>query len=424
MSYWLLDVGLYPCKTCRAIRPPQADQPRRETTDVEQKPPPGPPAPTDRSRSPIPADPPAHPRPSADRWRKAGLRAGAAGRPAHPTLDRPVGTSRTSPWHAGHARCPAGRPFRQGADARHPPGHRLRPISSSCGHPAVAGRPRDMADRSTVRSAGHPQFKVTAQPMGLDPVRTAAVKRRTPSASSVRPCVWPAGHGQPCGLLILAMTGQDGNAHARLRPTPAAPERPPAWSPSDVRAVVSGVHDGRHDRTGSGHACPVVSGRTPSPPAGTPAGPEAMRTGERTNGTRGIRTSSIATTTKAARRDTPSPLLWGRRCGLQPRSARRWQHCQRDGNHGSDQAAAWCRSSVQAAPRRTVLHPRAILAQIILTDRSVRNKFGFSFQERRTPGCPQESGCYRWAVYRATRSRPCASVHRPRSCRQSRSLTR
>jgi hypothetical protein len=110
MSYWLLDVGLYPCKTCRAIRPPQADQPRRETTDVEQKPPPGPPAPTDRSRSPIPADPPAHPRPSADRWRKAGLRAGAAGRPAHPTLDRPVGTSRTSPWHAGHARSPAGRP--------------------------------------------------------------------------------------------------------------------------------------------------------------------------------------------------------------------------------------------------------------------------------------------------------------------------
>jgi hypothetical protein len=288
-----------------------------------------------------------------------------------------------------------------------------------------SGWPAEGHGGSLDRPVGRtPQFKVTAQPMGLDPVRTAAVKRRTPSASSVRPCVWPAGHGQPCGLLILAMTGQDGNAHARLRPTPAAPERPPAWSPSDVRAVVSGVHDGRHDRTGSGHACPVVSGRTPSPPAGTPAGPEAMRTGERTNGTRGIRTSSIATTTKAARRDTPSPLLWGRRCGLQPRSARRWQHCQRDGNHGSDQAAAWCRSSVQAAPRRTVLHPRAILAQIILTDRSVRNKFGFSFQERRTPGCPQGSCCCRWAVYRATRSRPCASVHRPRSCRQSRSLTR
>ena len=32
------DVGLYPRKTYRAIRPPQADQPRRETTDVEQSP--------------------------------------------------------------------------------------------------------------------------------------------------------------------------------------------------------------------------------------------------------------------------------------------------------------------------------------------------------------------------------------------------
>jgi hypothetical protein len=39
----------------------------------------------------------------------------------------------------------------------------------------------------------------------------------------------------------------------------------------------------------------------------------------------------------------------------QPRSAPRWQHCQRDRYHGSDQAAAWCRSSVQTAPRRTAL---------------------------------------------------------------------
>jgi hypothetical protein len=39
----------------------------------------------------------------------------------------------------------------------------------------------------------------------------------------------------------------------------------------------------------------------------------------------------------------------------QPRSAPRWQHCQRDRYHASDQAAAWCRSSVQAAPRRIAL---------------------------------------------------------------------
>ena len=50
------------------------------------------------------------------------------------------------------------------------------------------------------------------------------------------------------------------------------------------------------------------------------------------------------------------PLLWGRRLRLgKPRLARRWQHCQRDRNHGSDQAVTWCRSTVQAAPRRTAL---------------------------------------------------------------------
>jgi hypothetical protein len=32
--------------------------------------------------------------------------------------------------------------------------------------PALAGRATDMADLSTVRSAGHPQFEMTAQPMG------------------------------------------------------------------------------------------------------------------------------------------------------------------------------------------------------------------------------------------------------------------
>jgi hypothetical protein len=298
-----------------------------------------------------------------------------------------VGTSRTSPWHAGHARSPAGRPFRQGADARHPPGHRLRrSVPPADTRQWLAGR----GTWRTARPSGRPDTPVRgdrpADGSGPGPdgggqaADTFSAQRPTMRlASWLRPTMRPAHPGHD-------RTGRQ--CACSLRPTPAAPERPPAWSPSDVRAVVSGVHDGRHDRTGSGHACPVVSGRTPSPPAGTPAGPEAMRTGERTNGTRGIRTSSIATTTKAARRDTPSPLLWGRRCGLQPRSARRWQHCQRDGNHGSDQAAAWCRSSVQAAPRRTVLHPRAILAQIILTDRSVRNKFGFSSQERRTPGCP------------------------------------
>jgi hypothetical protein len=64
-----------------------------------------------------------------------------------------------------------------------PPDTRLDIVSADqflCGHPAAAGRVTDMADLSSVRSAGHPESNVTAQPMGLDPVGTAAAKRRTP----------------------------------------------------------------------------------------------------------------------------------------------------------------------------------------------------------------------------------------------------
>jgi hypothetical protein len=85
----------------------------------------------------------------------------------------------------------------------------------------------------------------------------------------------------------------DGNAHARLRSTPAAPERPPAWSPSNVHAAVSASTMDATIGQVPDSACPAVSGRTPSPPPGTPAEPEAMRTG-----------------------NTPSPLLWGRRLRL------------------------------------------------------------------------------------------------------------
>jgi hypothetical protein len=84
-----------------------------------------------------------------------------------------------------------------------------------------------------------------------------------------------------------------------------------------VHAVVSGVHNGRHDRTAfrTPHAPSYPAGHRPLPPA-RHGEPEATRTGERTNGTEGTRTPSIATTPKTARRDTPSPLLWGRRLRL------------------------------------------------------------------------------------------------------------
>lgn len=180
--------GLYLCKTCRAVRPPRADQPRRETTRHRAQPP-GPLAPTDGSRLPIPADPLASTIVRRSRSvAEAGFRAGAARRPAHPTLNRRWPPRGPHPVACRHARSPAGRPLPPGCGRRTPAWTPSPPTNSSCGHPAVAGRATDMADLSTVRSAGHPQFKVTASPTGTDPVRTATAKRRTPPAPSVRPC--------------------------------------------------------------------------------------------------------------------------------------------------------------------------------------------------------------------------------------------
>jgi len=294
-----------------------------------------------------------------DRWRK------------QVSAPEPLVGPRTQPWTARWAprgprrgvpdmpavRLAAG--FRQGAAAGHPPGHPPPPTSSACGHPAVAGRPPDMADLSTVRTS---QFKVTAQPIGTEPVRTATAKRRTPPPPSVRPCAWPAGHGQPRCPPILALTGQDDNAHARLRPTPplpapgpirrdhlhpcSMPEGPQAWSPSNVHAVVSGRPQWT-PRSDSllDTACPVVSGRTPSTPPGTPW--RTRSDPDRGTDERHGRQSDILD--RHDHEGSPpghaEPLRCGRRLRLgKPRSARRWQHCQRDPNHGSDQAAAWSRS--------------------------------------------------------------------------------
>jgi hypothetical protein len=140
------------------------------------------------------------------------------------------------------------------------------------------------------------RFKVTAQPMGLDPVRTATAKRRTPPAPSVRPAARPSGcrrqttrparpgsdrtarqcacsFGQPQALPAAGPT-----RHDHLHPC-SMPERPQAWSPSDIRAVVSGVHDGRHDRTPSGHRLPGRIWPDTVHSTGTPPEPEATRTG-------------------------------------------------------------------------------------------------------------------------------------------------
>jgi hypothetical protein len=102
-------------------------------------------------------------------------------------------------------------------------------------------------------------------------------------------------------------------------------------------------------------ACPVVSaGHRPLHPARHgETRSDADR--ERTNGTEGVRTSSIATTTRRPTGTRRAPPVGPAFAAWQPRLARRRQDCQRDRNHGSDQVAACCRSTVQAAPRRTAL---------------------------------------------------------------------
>lgn len=119
-------------------------------------------------------------------------------------------------------------------------------------------------------------------------------------------------------------TGQDSNAHVRLRPTPATTStgirldvttytyarcqdvRKPGPRPMSARFRPSSTMDTTIGQP-SGHRMPSRMRRTPSPPPGTPwrSGSDADR--ERTNGTAGLRTSSIATTTKVARRTRRAP---------------------------------------------------------------------------------------------------------------------
>ena len=156
--------------------------------------------------------------------------------------------------------------------------------------------------------------------------------------------------GQPQPLPAPGPTRRD-----HLHPC-SMPERPQAWSPCSRGRVRRPQWTPRSDSLPD-TACPVVSGRTPSPPPGTPWRTRSDADRERTNGTEGTRTSSIATSAKAARRDTPNPAVgpafaaWQTKAG----SAMATLPAPPTRNHGSDQAATWYRSTVQAAPRRTAL---------------------------------------------------------------------
>jgi hypothetical protein len=196
---------------------------------------------------------------------EARFRARAARRPAHITLDRPVGPrgpghgvpdSPQSGWPPASARVPSsdtrldtvsddqfllrtpgsgwpgdghGRPLDR-------PVGRTSPVQwdhladGSGPGPDSDGQAADTssAQRPTIRLASRP--RPTTRPTRPGPDRTGQQCAYSPSANP--------SHGQH--------RDPPGHHHLHLC---SMPGRPQAWSPSDVRAVPSGVHNGHHDRT-------------------------------------------------------------------------------------------------------------------------------------------------------------------------------
>jgi hypothetical protein len=191
--------------------------------------------------------------------------------------------------------------------------------------------------------------------MGLDPVRTAAASgghlQRPASDHAAgqrpRPTTRPARPGHD-------RTGQDGHAHARLRPIPAAASIGTAhgdhlrrcWMPartkplpSDVRAVVSGVHDGRHDRTAV--RTPHVRSIRPDTVHSTRhAMPNRKRHGQG-NGRTARQAFGHPRLPRPRRRPAGTrraPPVGRAFAAWQQGWLGAWQDCQRDRTHGSDQA--------------------------------------------------------------------------------------
>jgi hypothetical protein len=251
---------------------------------------PGPLAPTDGSHLPIPLTHPAstlvrRPRSVAE----AGLRAGAARRPAHPTLDRLVGTSKTSP--VACRTCP------------------------QSGWPPASARVQSPDTR-------------------LDTVSADQFLLRTPGIG------WPGdGHGGPLDRPVGRTSSVQGDR-----------------SPSNVHAVVSGVQLDAMIGQPSGHRLPRRM-RPDTVHSTQHAMANQKRCGQGTDERHG-RHSDILD--RHNHEDGPpghaeppavGPAFaaWQTKAGsaMAPLPARR--------NHGSGQAATWCRSTVQAAPRRTAL---------------------------------------------------------------------
>jgi hypothetical protein len=221
--------------------------------------------------------------------------------------------------------------FRQGAAAGHSPGHRLRrSVPPADTRQRLRGDGHGGPLQRPVGRTSPVQCDRLADGYGPGPGRRAA-KRRTPPAPSVRPCVRSAGHGQPRGLHVLALTGQDGNAHAPFGQPQPLPALGPVRrnhlhrarcrnlrEPGPVRCPRGRVRrppwTPRSDRLSDTASPSYPAGHRPLHPArhGETGSDADM---ERTNDTAGVRTSSIATTTRRPARTRQAPL-WGRRLRL------------------------------------------------------------------------------------------------------------
>ena len=162
-------------------------------------------------------------------------------------------------------------------------------------------------------------------------VRTQSGRRRTPPAPSVRPCVRAAGHGQPHGLHVPAPDRTARQCACSLRQPQPLPASGPVRRDTCTRA---GCRNGRKPGP-----CPMSARSCPASTMDATIGqalghrlprrirPDTVhstrhamvnrkrRDRERTNGTEGVRISSIATTTRRPARKA-EPLLWGRRLRL------------------------------------------------------------------------------------------------------------
>jgi hypothetical protein len=328
------------------------------TTRRRAEPPAGPPAPTDGSCLPRPTDPPAATLLRLrDRWRNQASAPEPLVSP-HLTLDRPG--RHLEDLAMAYRTCPRSGWTPASARVR-PPDTRLDIVSADqflLWTPGT-GWPGDGHGGPLERPVGRTSpVQGDRLPMGTDPVRTAAdtssaqrptmrpVSRPRPTTRPARP--GPDRTGRQCAC---SFGNPNRYRHRDLSIVTPAPVLDAGTAASLVpvrcpRGRVRRPH-GRHDRTGfrTPPARSYSAGHRPLHPArhGKTGGDAD---GERTNGTEGVRTSSIATTTRRPARKRRAAPVGAGVCGLAPRLARRWQDCQRDRNHGSDQAAAWCRSTV------------------------------------------------------------------------------